>query len=1017
MKNKKLYIGLLCIVTIFISTINVRAMGTVQVESSTSTENKIICDATIDDDFADDCVIFAINKELSKSDPEFTPEDFKNIEIAEIRRITSGIGELTTASTTQEEAERKAKTLALTNIENFHHIYEIKLKNPGKETVLKTIREIEKIDYIEIASPNYFFTIPEESYSNENIILSDYERVSGMVQSTANVSTDLNNRQYALNIIDATSAWDIATGNEPVRVGIIDSGISNHPDLSDNLASGWDFYNNDSDTTDDEAGHGTRVAGIIGANGYVIGVAQNVSLVPLQVTFPKETASGKIEYKADGLAVGEAIDYARNNDIPVINCSFGDYNEFPIYRTKLSNYEGLIVCSAGNGDNSGNPINTDNCVYTPSGLPFENIISVAATTQNDLLYSKSNYGASTVDLAAPGDNIYSTCPTNTHDYRSGTSSAAPYVTGVAALLMSKFPKPDSMEHRAYSVYIKNVILDNVDEIEALSGKCVTGGRLNAYKALINCNQSFIIKYNANGGLGSMDNSVIVYDVPTQTRLNEFTREGYDFDCWFAKRASDNKWRYQNPADTAQTGWYLEGSQPSGWTKFRYENGVTVSRTSSVGGDVVTFYAQWKKYYTVVYDASGASGSMASTQFYCGTQNRLPQNTYTKNGYDFDCWYAERYSDHKWKYGDNSGQSDWYTMGEQPSWWDMYRYEDRGFIAETDVADNEKINLHAQWKKYFIIRYYENDGTVTMADTKVYYGVSTQLRPINYTRAGYTFDCWYVYRESDNKWRYRNPDNTSQSGFYVAGQQPDGWVKYRYVDAGYISATSSVAGDTVRLYAQWKKHFFIHYDANGGLGSMPATKVVYGEQTYLSPNTFTRDGFEFLFWYAKRSSDNTWRYRSPDEESSGWYLEGQQPEGWTKYPYYDAGWVARTASNPGEIVTLYAQWRLTYRIRYDANGGEGTMPDTVGYIIDGESGIIQLPECTFTREGYDFGGWYIYDAIYEVWAYTENGNVVEWYPEGEAPDGYYKDIINDQSDYNVANDEPITHILFAVWLEK
>lgn len=122
-------------------------------------EEKYICKATLDDNFSDDKVLFVINKELSKSDPEFTPDDFKNIEIAEIRRITSAIGDLTSPSATPEEAERKKKTLALTNLEEFRHIYAITLKNPSKENVLKAIKELEKIDYIVSAEPNYYFSL------------------------------------------------------------------------------------------------------------------------------------------------------------------------------------------------------------------------------------------------------------------------------------------------------------------------------------------------------------------------------------------------------------------------------------------------------------------------------------------------------------------------------------------------------------------------------------------------------------------------------------------------------------------------------------------------------------------------------------------------------------------------------------------------------------------------------------------------------------------------------------------
>lgn len=906
MKKKSFYLSILCVLAFFVFTINVYATDVVVqnislTQNNTSTQSKIICKATLEDDFVDDSVIVVINKEYSKRETTFTPSHFKNIEISEIRSITSPISDLSTESATAEEAAWKSNTLALTDVENFRQIIEIKLKNTGKGNVLKAIKELEKIDYIESAEPNYIFTVPSEPDLNKKQAASTQDELTEAAQSTPNISNDLNSQQYALDLVDVSRAWGIETGDESVLVGIIDSGIINHPDLSDNLVAGWDFYNNNSITTDDPTGHGTHVAGIIGANGNVQGVAKNVSLVPLQVVYYEPLPEGGGEYLYHSDAIDDAVEYARRNKIPIINCSFGAYAETRSYKAAMENYEGLIVCSAGNDSED-----TDNNHHAPSGFSFNNIISVAATTRHDVLADFSNYGATSVDLAAPGGNVYSTYLNNTYASLSGTSMAAPYVTGVAALLKSKYPN-------LTAVQIKEKILNGVDEVSTLAGKCVEGGRLNAYNALRYADQYYTIKYNANGGMGVMADTRVYYGTPTVTKENRYGRFDYEFECWYIQRNTDNKWRYKN-YDTGENGWYTEGQQPSGMEKYRYEDGVSVATTINSPGAVITFHAQWSPIFTIVYEKNGGSG--------------------------------------------------------------------------------------------------------TMEDTTVIYGHSTQLRANTFIRDGYTFDCWHVYRESDNKWRYRNPDDTSQSGFYVEGSQPEGWVKYRYVDAGYVSATSSVAGDVIHLYAQWKKHFFIRYDANGGSGSMPKTKVIYGEKTYLSPNTFTRDGFEFLFWYAKRGSDNTWRYQNPNNTAqTGWYLEGEQPEGWTKYPYYDAGWVAKTASNPGETVTFYAQWKLTYRIQYNANGGEGTMPDTVGYIIDGESGIIQLPECAFTREGYDFSGWYIYDVIYEVWAYTEDGCYIEWFFEGEEPDGYYKYIIGDQSDYNVANDEPITHMLYAVWLEK
>ena len=196
----------------------------------------------------------------------------------------------------------------------------------------------------------------------------------------------------------------------------------------------------------------------------------------------------------------------------------------------------------------------------------------------------------------------------------------------------------------------------------------------------------------------------------------------------------------------------------------------------------------------------------------------------------------------------------------------------------------------------------------MTNTRVYYGETTALRKNSFTRAGYDFDCWYVKRSSDSKWRYWNPGDTSQSGWYTEGAQPSGWVKVPYKDGGTVSQTVS-SGQTVTLYAQWKKYYIVRYNANGGSGSMADTKVTYGVTTALRKNSFTRAGYDFDCWYVKRSSTGQWAYRNPSNTSqSGWYAEGSQPSGWVKTPFIDGGTVSQTVSNPGEVVTLYAQWK-------------------------------------------------------------------------------------------------------------
>lgn len=184
----------------------------------------------------------------------------------------------------------------------------------------------------------------------------------------------------------------------------------------------------------------------------------------------------------------DRIVYATNHNIPILNFSGGFYgNEDDPKRKRMEeairNYKGLLIVGAGN-DN----LNVDNTPMYPQDFDCENIIVVGAVNRNDTKCSFSNYGKVAVDLFADGNNIETTFPYESYTYAeqerlhvtfsSGTSLAAPFVTGVAALILSKHPSLSTSE-------LKGFILDNVDQISALSGKCVTGGRLNAKKAVEN----------------------------------------------------------------------------------------------------------------------------------------------------------------------------------------------------------------------------------------------------------------------------------------------------------------------------------------------------------------------------------------------------------------------------------------------------------------------------------------------------------------------------------------------------
>ena len=293
--------------------------------------------------------------------------------------------------------------------------------------------------------------------------------------------------------IDAPEAWDIQKGNQNLVIGVIDTGVDyNHPDLVGNIwtnpgeiagdridndrngyiddVRGWDFAYNDNNPMD-VRGHGTHVAGTIagkGNNGVgVTGVAWNAKIMPLK--FLNDTGWG---YTSDAIS---AINYATAKGVKLTNNSWGggDYSQALSDAINTAGQRGaLFIASAGNSSR-----NTDTTPSYPASYNLANIISVASTTRTDGLSSFSNYGATTVDLGAPGSDIYSTLPNSSYGTYSGTSMASPHVTGAAALLWSQNPTWTAQQ-------IKNRLMSTGDSISALNGKTVSGKRLNIYNALI-----------------------------------------------------------------------------------------------------------------------------------------------------------------------------------------------------------------------------------------------------------------------------------------------------------------------------------------------------------------------------------------------------------------------------------------------------------------------------------------------------------------------------------------------------
>jgi len=342
---------------------------------------------------------------------------------------------------------------------------------------------------------NLYFYDLEDNITLDTLIklnksdLVEYVEADYLVTTAAETTTSwgLKNKNYEGIDINVLKVWEKTKGNQNIIVSVIDTGVDyNHLNLKNNIwentreipnngldddengyiddITGWNFADNNNDTNDYDS-HGTHVAGTIAAsdnNNKMIGVAPNVKIMPLSVFNGK---SGNIS------SIIKAINYAKVKGASIVNMSLTTTAYDQGLRDVIAISNSILFISAA-GNNSQN-----NNLYPkyPANYDLPNNISVASIDQNGILSAFSNYGYTTVHIAAPGNEIYSTLPNNGYGYKSGTSMAAPYVAGVAALVKSVYPNYSPLQ-------IKNRILLTVKKLNSLQGKVSSGGLIDARKA-------------------------------------------------------------------------------------------------------------------------------------------------------------------------------------------------------------------------------------------------------------------------------------------------------------------------------------------------------------------------------------------------------------------------------------------------------------------------------------------------------------------------------------------------------
>lgn len=368
------------------------------------------------------------------------------------------------------------------------------------------LREFRRHPMVEIAQFNHFVqlreTIPSDQYFNEQWNMRNTGQNGGVADAD----------------IDATNAWDIATGNvtalgETIVIADVDDGFDiDHEDLmfwvnSQEIPSngidddqngyiddylGWSAYTHSGNIT--QADHGTHTAGISSSKGDndkgVAGVTWNTKIMAVQANSTIESVviegygyvyEMRKRYNESNGATGAFV-VSTNSSFGV---DMGQPEDYPLWGAMYDSMgaEGILSSAATANANW----DIDMVGDIPTAFPNESLISVTNTDNKDVKNFSAAYGLTTIDLGAPGTAIYSTRQNNNYGLKTGCSMAAPHLAGAVALMWAAAPEDHLLAYRqdpaGMALVIKQYLLNGVDELPSLQGKCVSGGRLNVYKSI------------------------------------------------------------------------------------------------------------------------------------------------------------------------------------------------------------------------------------------------------------------------------------------------------------------------------------------------------------------------------------------------------------------------------------------------------------------------------------------------------------------------------------------------------
>lgn len=367
---------------------------------------------------------------------------------------------------------------------DYNSRYTVQEINVPDEYVADTVLKARTYTEVVCAEPGYVW------HPDTAMELEDYPEYSydpGLPGQT--------NSLWHLQKIKAKEAWDYGfAGSDSVKVAVLDTGYKYHSDVDDHIAHSlaYNVIDNSTNVTDSN-GHGTFIAGIIGAminDAGINGICPNVSIIPIKVY---DGSNNPIN-----VCIARGVEEANIRGASVANVSFmcaAEWDGYGLLTSAISDFGKLVVFSAGNGGK--NLTNDSNNTGKVNDYP--NWVLVGGSNINDQRYYNSNYNSTYVDLFAPGEGVYSLNLSGGYSSGSGTSYAAPMVTAAVALIAAKAT-------HLTPIQIKQYLIDNVTPVDGFDQLCVAGGILNisaTVLAIYNENRGAYSRGDVNGN-GTID---------------------------------------------------------------------------------------------------------------------------------------------------------------------------------------------------------------------------------------------------------------------------------------------------------------------------------------------------------------------------------------------------------------------------------------------------------------------------------------------------------------------------------